>query len=150
GINSRLDTIQAAILKAKLPYLKSWTNARRNIAARYDELFKGLENVITPQAASDRTHVYHLYVIRTERRDALRQHLSNSGIMTLLHYPKALPFLPAYVYLGHQAQDFPVAYANQSRILSLPIYPELSETMIAYVAEKITEFLLKSEVAVTL
>src|SRR5204863_5488 len=80
-------------------------------------------DVITPTVKSDRDHVYHLYVIRTENRDALREHLSQAGISTVLNYPKALPFYPAYAYLGHVPKNFPAAYFNQSRILSLPIYP---------------------------
>ena len=92
------------------------------------------------KSRTDRDHVYHLYVIRTDRRDALKKHLADAGITTVLNYPKALPFYPAYAYLGHKAGDFPVAYANQSRILSLPIFPEMSEEMISYVAEKIVSF----------
>jgi dTDP-4-amino-4,6-dideoxygalactose transaminase len=84
----------------------------------------------------NRDHVYHLYVIRTEKRDALKKHLTDAGIATVLNYPKALPFYPAYAYLGHTPKDFPVAYANQSRILSLPIYPEMTEAMISYVCDK--------------
>ena len=84
--------------------------------------------------------MYHLYVIRTERRDALKKHLAEAGIATVLNYPKALPFYPAYAYLKHQPADFPVAYANQSRILSLPIFPEMTDAMIEYVATSIKSF----------
>src|SRR5207302_1223228 len=79
----------------------------------------------TPAVATGREHVYHLYVIRTEQRDALRKYLTNAGIATVLNYPKALPFYPAYAHYHHTPDDFPVAYSNQSRILSLPIYPEI-------------------------
>ena len=140
GINSRMDGLQGAVLNVKLPHLAAWTKARQHVAARYNELLKGAGDVVTPKVAHGRDHVYHLYVIRTDRRDALKKHLADAGITTVLNYPKALPFYPAYAYLGHKAGDFPVAYANQSRILSLPIFPEMSEEMISYVAEKIVSF----------
>ena len=140
GINSRLDGLQAAILLAKLPHLTAWTDARRKVAARYTELLKGVTAVQTPAVAPDRDHVFHLYVIRSDRRDELKKYLADAGISTALNYPKALPFYPAYAYLGHKPADFPVAYAHQSRILSLPIYPEMTDEMIAYVAEKIAAF----------
>jgi dTDP-4-amino-4,6-dideoxygalactose transaminase len=145
GINSRMDGLQATILNVKLPYLLAWTDARRRVAARYDELLNGVGGIVTPKVAPDRDHVYHLYVIRTEKRDALRKGLTDAGIATVLNYPKALPFYPAYAYLGHAPEEFPVAYANQSRILSLPIYPEMTEEVIAYVSERIASFFQKSE-----
>jgi dTDP-4-amino-4,6-dideoxygalactose transaminase len=140
GINSRMDGLQAAILNAKLPHLPAWTAARRSVAACYNELLENVGDVITPTVKSDRDHVYHLYVLRTENRDALREHLSQAGISTVLNYPKALPFYPAYAYLGHVSQDFPVAYFNQTRILSLPIYPEMSEEATTHVANTIAHF----------
>lgn len=140
GINSRMDGLQGAILNVKLPHLRAWTEARRRVAARYDELLAGVGDIITPKVAPNRDHVYHLYVIRTANRDALRKHLSDAGIPTVLNYPKALPFYPAYAYLGCEPQDFPIAYANQSRILSIPIYPEMTEEMIVYVADAIKAF----------
>ncbi len=138
GINSRMDGLQAAILNTKLPHLPAWTGRRRRVAALYNELLKDVDDVITPKVGFDRDHVYHLYVIRTENRDALRKHLTQAGISTVLNYPKALPFYPAYAYLGHGPKDFPAAYANQSRILSIPIYPEMIDEMIEYVAGQIT------------
>ena len=140
GINSRMDGLQAAILNAKLPHLPAWTAARRRVAACYNELLEDVGDVITPTVKSDRDHVYHLYVIRTENRDALREHLSEAGISTVLNYPKALPFYPAYAYLGHVPKNFPAAYFNQSRILSLPIYPEMPEEAITHVANVISHF----------
>jgi len=140
GINSRLDGLQAAVLNVKLPHLAAWTEARRAVAARYDRLLRGIGDVRVPCIGPDRDHVYHLYVIRTERRDALKKHLADAGIATVLNYPKALPFYPAYRYLGHTPQDFPVAFSNQSRILSLPIYPELSDAQAQYVADRIRDF----------
>ena len=140
GINSRMDGLQAGILNAKLPHLPAWTAARRRVAACYNELLEDVGDVITPTVKSDRDHVYHLYVIRTENRDALREHLSQAGISTVLNYPKALPFYPAYAYLGHVPKNFPAAYFNQSRILSLPIYPEMPEEAITHVANVISHF----------
>jgi dTDP-4-amino-4,6-dideoxygalactose transaminase len=140
GINSRMDGLQAAILNAKLPHLAAWTAARRRVAACYNELLEDVGDVITPTVESDRDHVYHLYVIRTENRDTLREHLNEAGIPTVLNYPKALPFYPAYAYLGHVPNDFPLAYFNQSRILSLPIYPEMPEEAIKHVADTISHF----------
>jgi dTDP-4-amino-4,6-dideoxygalactose transaminase len=140
GINSRMDGLQGAVLNVKLPHLPAWTRSRQRVAARYNELLKGVGDIVTPGVAPDREHVYHLYVIRTEKRDALKKHLANADIATVLNYPKALPFYPAYSYLGHSPKDFPVAYANQSRILSLPIFPEMSGEAISYVAAKIAEF----------
>ena len=140
GINSRLDGLQAAILGVKLPYLASWTEARRRVAATYDQLLCGVGDLVTPRVGADRDHVYHLYVIRTGKRDALKKYLADAGVATVLNYPKALPYYPAYRHLGHTPADFPVAYANQSRILSLPIYPEMTDEMAAYAADQITEF----------
>jgi dTDP-4-amino-4,6-dideoxygalactose transaminase len=140
GINSRLDGLQAAILLAKLPHLNGWSESRRQVARRYTELLAGLGDVEAPKVMPERDHVYHLYVIRTDKRDGLRRHLTAAGVATALNYPKALPFYPAYAYLRHDPRDFPVAFANQSRILSLPIYPEISDAMITYVADKVAEF----------
>ncbi|MDB6128694.1 MAG: DegT/DnrJ/EryC1/StrS family aminotransferase protein [Verrucomicrobia bacterium] len=143
GINSRLDGIQAAILSVKLPHLNAWTAARRKVAASYDRLLAGVGDIVTPKIAPRRDHVFHLYVIRTNHRDALKKHLAEAGIATMLNYPKALPFYPAYSYLKHTPADFPVAHANQSRILSLPIFPEMTDEMIGYVASQIKGFFAK-------
>jgi dTDP-4-amino-4,6-dideoxygalactose transaminase len=145
GICSRMDGLQAAVLNVKLPHLLSWTKGRRQIAVRYDAMLDGVGDIVRPSVASERDHVYHLYVVRSGKRDALRKHLTNAGVSTVLNYPKALPFYPAYAYLKHVSADFPVAYANQSRILSLPIFPEMTEEMISYVAESIGSFFKESE-----
>jgi dTDP-4-amino-4,6-dideoxygalactose transaminase len=140
AINSRMDGLQAAILNAKIPHLSAWTDARRRVASHYDRLLAGIGDVETPKIGPDRDHVYHLYVICTARRDALKAHLDAAGIATVLNYPKALPYYPAYAYLGHTPGDFPVAYRNQSRILSLPIYPEMPLDMIEYVTDQVRRF----------
>jgi dTDP-4-amino-4,6-dideoxygalactose transaminase len=139
GINSRMDGIQGAVLNVKLPHLQSWTVARQKVAARYDELLGGIEGIVTPDVAPGREHVYHLYVIRTDRRNAVREHLRENGIASVLNYPKALPFYPAYSYLGHQPNDFPVAHAHQFRIISLPVYPEMEDAKVMHVCEKVIE-----------
>jgi dTDP-4-amino-4,6-dideoxygalactose transaminase len=142
GINSRMDGLQAAVLNVKLPHLTAWTEGRRRVAARYDELLRGVEDVSAPRVARDRKHVYHLYVIRTDGRDSLKVRLAASDISTAVHYPKALPFCPAYAYLGHTSQDFPAAYRNQNRILSLPMYAEMSDEAIEEVVFQIRTALL--------
>jgi dTDP-4-amino-4,6-dideoxygalactose transaminase len=146
GINSRLDGLQAAILLAKLPHLASWTNSRRQVADCYTQMLRHLEVLETPVVAGDRDHVYHLYVVRTDKRDELKKHLTAAGVATMLNYPKALPFYPAYAYLHHAAADFPVAHANQSRILSLPIYPELTDAMISYVCDQVVQCLTGTQI----
>lgn len=140
GINSRMDGLQAAILSVKLPYLLTWTRLRQDRAARYSELLSSVHNVTPPVVAAESEHVWHLYVIKHDKRDELAIYLSKNGVQTVINYPTALPFLPAYKRLGHKAQDFPNAYANQSQILSLPIYPELSDIQMASVVETIGEF----------
>ncbi len=135
GINSRMDGLQAAILNVKLPHLPAWTTARRRVAARYNELLSGIDGLATPKVGGDRSHVYHLYIVTTDKRDSLKKALADSEITTSLNYPKALPFYPAYAYLGHKPADFPAAYRNQSRILSLPIFPEMTDEMIEYVVD---------------
>jgi dTDP-4-amino-4,6-dideoxygalactose transaminase len=140
GINSRLDGLQAAILSVKLPHLRKWTAERRRVAALYDRALAGITQVETPHIAAGRSHVYHLYVIRCERRDELKEHLADRGIPTVLNYPKALPFYPAYDHLGHKPEEFPDAYGNQSRILSLPIYPEMTAEQVSHVAGRIREY----------
>jgi dTDP-4-amino-4,6-dideoxygalactose transaminase len=136
GINSRMDGLQAAILNVKLPHLSAWITARRRVATRYNDLLGHVDNLTTPKVAEDRSHVYHLYVVTTDRRDSLKQALADGGITTSLNYPKALPFYPAYAYLGHKPADFPAAYRNQFRILSLPIFPEMTDEMVDYVGSQ--------------
>jgi dTDP-4-amino-4,6-dideoxygalactose transaminase len=140
GINSRLDGLQAAVLSVKLPHLTSWTRKRQQVAARYDALLAETLGVTCPITLSGREHVYHLYVIQHEQRDSLATHLNERGIQTVISYPMALPFLPCYSRLGHRPEDFPNAYRNQSRILSIPIFPEMAEEQIITVAAAISRF----------
>lgn len=142
GINSRLDGLQAAILSVKLPKLAGWTKARQEIADQYNSLLAGITGLKTPEVATGRTHVYHLYVIRSEKRVALREHLKKEGVDTVLNYPKALPFYPAYDYLAHKPGDFPNAFRDQNEILSIPIYPEMTSEQIKYVTEVVSGLFL--------
>jgi len=140
GINSRLDGLQAAILSVKLPYLSKWTALRQGLAGRYTDLLSKLAEITVPWVAEGREHVWHLYVIRSDRRDNLAEFLSRNGVQTVINYPIALPFLPAYKKFDCQPADFPNAFRNQSRVLSLPIYPELTDLQINRVIELIDEF----------
>jgi dTDP-4-amino-4,6-dideoxygalactose transaminase len=140
GINSRLDGMQAAILSVKLRHLGEWTRVRREKAAKYNAELGGISGVQTPLEGEGREHVYHLYVVRHEHRDGLATHLAAAGIQTVVNYPVALPFLPAYRRFGHVPQEFPNAWANQGRILSLPIFPEMTADQQIRVAEAIRRF----------
>jgi dTDP-4-amino-4,6-dideoxygalactose transaminase len=139
GINSRLDGIQAAILRVKLPHLADWTVRRRAVAKRYDQLLADIDGVVIPTEVEGREHVYHLYVIETDDRDALAESLKSKGVPTVVNYKRALPFLPAYAHLGHKPEDFPVAHRLQGRILSLPIFAELTEAQQDRIASAIRE-----------
>jgi dTDP-4-amino-4,6-dideoxygalactose transaminase len=141
GINSRLDALQAAVLRVKLKHIHEWTEARRRNAALYNELLCDVPQVQIPSEREGGRHVYHLYVIRClENRDGLMASLQSQGIACMLHYPVILPLLEAYSYLGHRPQDFPVAYSHQHQILSLPMFPELRENEIRYVCSTIRAF----------
>ncbi len=142
GYNSRMDGIQAAVLKVKLKHLESWTENRRRNAYRYNELLHDLD-MVTPEEIDDVRAVYHLYVVRVDpdRRAQLQEFLKSNGIATGIHYPIALPYLKAYEYLNHVENDFPEALKASREILSLPMYPELEERQITYIAEKIRAFM---------
>lgn len=140
GINSRLDGLQAAILNVKLPHLAGWTARRREIAAIYNERLSGVTGLQLPVEASGCEHVYHLYVVLTPRRDALMAYLKEAGIQTVINYPRALPYLPCYAHMGHLPDHFPVAHAMQGQVLSLPIFPEMTDDEVARVADHVVEF----------
>lgn len=140
GINSRLDGLQAAILSVKLKYLELWTTKRNKAAQLYNELLKNVPGIVVPKTADGVSHVWHLYVIQHDRRDELAKFLADRGISTAIQYPVALPFLPAYERLGHEPQDFPVAHGHQTKILSLPIFPDISEEQIVHVVNSIKDF----------
>jgi dTDP-4-amino-4,6-dideoxygalactose transaminase len=140
GINSRLDGLQAAVLSVKLPHLAAWTRRRQDIAAEYDRRLRDVPGIAVPRVAAGREHVYHLYVVRHERRDALAAHLATRGIQTAVNYRLALPFVPAYARFNHTPADFPNAHHHQSRILSLPLFPEMTVEQIDAVVEGIHSF----------
>jgi dTDP-4-amino-4,6-dideoxygalactose transaminase len=140
GVNSRMDGLQAAVLGVKLPHILDWNSARLANALRYNELLSGICDMVLPAIRDNALHTFHLYVIRTQRRDGLQQHLKEHGISTGIHYPTALPFLRAYSYQGHSPEDFPVAHKYQGEILSLPMFPELSDESAQYVATTIRQF----------
>jgi dTDP-4-amino-4,6-dideoxygalactose transaminase len=140
GINSRMDGIQAAILKVKLPFLKEWTIKRQIAADYYNELLSNIKDIITPYKDDNIEHVYHLYMIKVQNRDELKNYLRENGIPTVINYSKALPFYKAYDYLNHKREDFPNAYENQNKILSLPIYPEIEKVQQEYIVEKIINY----------
>lgn len=140
GINSRLDGVQAAVLNVKLPRLDEWNRARNYLAGKYSELLRDIPQLELPQVAPEREHVYYVYTVLAQNRDALQAHLKLHGIDTGIYYPVALPYLPAYNTYGHVPADFPVTYDLQSRILSLPMFPEMTREEQIYVAEVISSF----------
>ncbi|HUG40841.1 MAG TPA: DegT/DnrJ/EryC1/StrS family aminotransferase [Longimicrobiales bacterium] len=138
GTNSRLDAIQAAVLRAKLPHLDAWTGARRANAARYDEAFASVEGITAPLVAPETHHVYNQYTVRVEDRDAVRARLEEAGIGSGIYYPVPLHLQPCFSELGNAEGDFPVSERLAGEVLSLPVYPELTreqqERVIAAVA----------------
>lgn len=139
GYNSRLDEIQAAILRVKLKHLDDWNRRRAEIAARYSAGLSGLplELPFTPDSNS---HVFHVYAVLSDRRDALQQFLADKGIPTLIYYPRPLHLQKVYEDLGYREGDFPVAEALSRRILPLPMYPELTNEQADYVVNAIRQF----------
>lgn len=140
GINSRLDGLQAAILSVKLKYILDWTSERERVALAYNHLLSGVDEIEMPKVRPGSRHTYHVYGIRTNERDDLRDYLKEKGIPAQIHYPYALPLMPAYSYLGHNTDDFPAAYNLQNTELSLPIFPEMTQDQIQVVAQAIKEF----------
>jgi dTDP-4-amino-4,6-dideoxygalactose transaminase len=125
GFNRRLDTLQAAVLRVKLPHLDTWNAARRAHSARYDDLLTGLF-IVRPTPSDDVEAVWHLYVVRVADRDGVRARLAEADIETGVHYPVPVHLQPAYRELGYARGDFPVTEALSDEVLSLPMYPELS------------------------
>lgn len=143
GRNSRLDGIQAAVLSIKLPHLNEWIEARRKHAETYNSLLAA-SGLLLPSAPEYSTHTYHLYVIQVENRENVQAKLAQEGIETGVHYPIALPLMEAYSYLNHQSSDFPVASAQMGKLLSLPMYAELTDEVIEYVC-----YCLKNAISMT-
>jgi dTDP-4-amino-4,6-dideoxygalactose transaminase len=141
GWNSRLDEIQAAILRVKLRHLSNWRRARQANAAEYTRLLNQIPGMMPPAVPEGFEHVFHQYTIRIERRDALQQFLSERKIGSAVYYPHPLHLQPLYASLGHKPGDFPHAERAAQEVLSLPMYPELRKEQIARVVEAIAEFL---------
>lgn len=139
GWNARMDGFQGAILGVKLKYLPEWNEARRQCAQRYNQLLKN-SSILTPMEAEYAKHVYHIYAIRSTKRDALKNALAQKNIYCGIHYPVPIHLQPAYAFLGYQNGSFPVAEKCAQELLSLPMYPELSPRQIETVAAAIKEF----------
>ena len=140
GLNARLDTVQAAILNIKLKHLDKWNKLRATHAQSYRKLLSGVGDIKFQKQSTYSTHIYHLFIVETNKRDELQTFLNNSGIQTAIHYPKPIHLQEAYKDLGYKSGDFPKSEALAKRILSLPMYAELTEDQIQYVAGKIKEF----------
>ena len=140
GINSRMDGIQGNVLYTKLKHIFSWTSRRQEIAQIYNSLLSDIEPIKTPSIDQNSSHVFHLYVILASNRDKLKDYLMGNNIGTALHYPTILPLLECYNYLGHTESDFPIGFENSKKILSLPMFPELSNDEVEYVCDLIRDF----------
>ncbi|HEX6850865.1 MAG TPA: DegT/DnrJ/EryC1/StrS family aminotransferase [Candidatus Polarisedimenticolaceae bacterium] len=135
GVNSRLDALQAAILRAKLPHLTDWSAGRRRVARLYREALSGIPGLRLPEETEGAEHVYHVYVVRVADREGVRAALEERGVATGVHYPLPVHLLPAYAYLGLRRGSFPTAEAICDTILSLPMFPEMTAEDVHYVAD---------------
>jgi dTDP-4-amino-4,6-dideoxygalactose transaminase len=142
GYNSRLDALQAAVLSAKLPHLEGWTAARRANAAFYDEALADVEELVTPRVAPGNETIVNQYTVRVVdgRRDALQQHLAESGVGTSVYYPVPLHLQPCFAYLGYREGQFPAAERAAAEVLSLPVFPELGEAQRDHVVRSVRAF----------
>jgi dTDP-4-amino-4,6-dideoxygalactose transaminase len=140
GFNSRLDALQAAVLRAKLPHLAGWSAARRRNAAFYDQAFADVAEIVTPPVEAANESIYNQYTIRAERRDALQARLKACGIGTSIYYPLPLHLQPCFAYLGYKQGACPEAERAASEVLSLPIYPELTNAQLEEVASAVRAF----------
>jgi dTDP-4-amino-4,6-dideoxygalactose transaminase len=139
GLNRRLDELQAALLSVKLQYLNDWTQERKEIAETYNECLVG-SNLILPKLASNADHVYHLYVVRTSKREELQEHLNNKGVGTLIHYPIPPHLQKAYKYLGYKKGDFPIAEELANTSISLPLWVGMDKNQLETVSDLIAKF----------
>jgi dTDP-4-amino-4,6-dideoxygalactose transaminase len=141
GMNSRLDEIQAAILRIKLRHLENANIGRRALAREYNKRLSQIPGVITPTERPEATHVYHLYVLRVPHRDEMLEWLSRHGVGAAVHYPVPIHLQEATKHLGYKEGDFPVTEQLAGEIISLPIYPELGIDEVNYVCQTIGDFL---------
>lgn len=146
GINSRLDGLQAAVLRVKLKYIKEWTENRVKIANQYYEGLKDIGDIGLPRVRPKSKHSFHIYAITTDRRDDLREFLKHHKIPTSIHYPTPIPLMPCYFDLGYQQRDIPCSFALSQTQISLPIYPEMTSSNVQKVIDTIKAFFIESTV----
>jgi dTDP-4-amino-4,6-dideoxygalactose transaminase len=144
GFNMRLDEMQAAFLSVKLEHILTWTRERQEIAGWYNDSLQYIGDLVLPFTHPESTHVYHLYVVRTQFRDELQKHLSNQGIGTLIHYPVPPHLQKAYSTLGYNKGDFPIAEEMATTSLSLPLWPGMTQQHVEQVASEIADFFHKN------
>ena len=140
GYNNRIDELQAGLLSLKLKYMHKWTEERQSVAARYLEGLEGLGDIILPKTIDKAGHVYHIFLIRTHQRDALREYLENNGVGTLIHYPVPPHLQKCYSEMGYKIGDFPIAEEIANTCLSLPVYIGLKDVQIDWTIKKIRDF----------
>jgi len=145
GVNSRLDTIQAAILKVKLKHLSQFNSARRSVADFYDKAFAGCSHFIIPERVRYSSHIFHQYTIRVKegKRNALKDYLESKGIPAIIYYPGPLHFQEAYRFLGYREDDFPVTTALCKEVLSLPMHPDMEQDQLDYIVFNVLRFFEK-------
>jgi len=146
GTNSRLDGVQAAVLHVKMKYIDQWNQQRREAGAKYSEKLSGVGGLKLPTTHPDTDHIYHLYVVQTKdetERDALMKQLQDNDIGVAIHYPIPPHLQPGYTNLGYKLGDFPRAESYAKRIISLPIFPEITDEQIDHVVENIKNFYAK-------
>jgi UDP-2-acetamido-2-deoxy-ribo-hexuluronate aminotransferase len=142
GVNSRLDTIQAAILRVKLKHLDAYNQARQNAAAIYNQAFDGIKGLQTPKRVSDSTHIYHQYTLRVTngKRDELKKHLESKNIPCMVYYPVPLHVQKAFLHLGYKPGDFPVTELLCKEVISLPMHTELDNEQLSFITNSVKEF----------
>ncbi|MDD2999114.1 MAG: DegT/DnrJ/EryC1/StrS family aminotransferase, partial [Candidatus Riflebacteria bacterium] len=143
GLNARIDALQAAVISVKLPHLAGWTEGRRRNASLYNELFKNNPEIITPTEKAGRFHIYNQYIIRAKNRDALKAYLMEKDIGCSVYYPLSLHQQKCFANLGYQKGDFPESEKAADSTIALPVFSELSEAQIKFVAQTINEFTSK-------
>jgi len=145
GINSRLDALQAAVLRVKLKYLSKWSRERARKAAYYNRNLENTGDIVVPRIGPQRNHIFHQYTIRSKSRDKLKGYLNEAGVPTMIYYPLSLHLQPAFSYLKYKKRSFPKAEKASAEVLSLPLYPELSKKEQDFVIKKIKEFFTSHE-----
>lgn len=140
GVNSRLDAVQAAVLRVKLKYLKDWSRKRRENARYYRKFLRKVGGTVVPEVKKDRTHIFHQYTIRAQKRNGLKSFLKKADIPTMMYYFLPLHLQPVFKYLGCKRGDLPEAEKAAEEVLNLPCYPELRKSEQNYIIKKIKEF----------